>query len=243
LIPACIPESQEKQMTKIFTLACFGITLSATHAMVQPSQEVAIEKEPHHSVVFENAEVRVFRLVLQPNESTLPHRHHGPYAFLSLHDVEMQNEVPGRAPVKSDLTAGDLHTSKGGFLLAERNMSTSGADLIVVERMGTPGAPFGSPMAGFRVHEAATGELFEGASMRAYSTRMAVGGRTEVHEEIFDRLIVALTDLRLQGESEDHKHAEISMKSGEVRWISKGTGQALANLGDAPCTFITFEFN
>ncbi len=98
-------------------------------------------------------------------------------------------------------------------------------------------------MASFKIHDAATGELFEGPSMRAYSTRMAAGGRTEAHEEKFDRLIVAVTDLRIQDEGEDHKQVEIRLTPGDVRWISKGTDFALTNIGSAPCTFLTFEFN
>ena len=76
---------------------------------------VAIDKEPHHSLAFENDCVRVFHLQLQPNEATKTHRHPSFYAYFSLQSVTISNEVAGHAPVITQLEPGELRTSKGGF--------------------------------------------------------------------------------------------------------------------------------
>lgn len=231
-------------MAKFSALGLLAFICVAFSAMPQTSdQTVGIEKEPHHTLILENPQRRVFRLVLQPNESTVLHRHAHPYAFPSVKDGEISNEIPGRTPVIRDLSAGEPHTSKGGFSVAERNTSSTEADLIVVERIADPGPAFDVPMVNFQYHDTAIAELFEGASMRAYTVRMAGGGRTEPHEQRFHRLLIALTDVHLLDQVDEQKQAPISMKPGEVRWIPKGSDRAVANIGSEPCSFITIEFN
>src|ERR1039457_7598855 len=69
---------------------------------------LSIEKEPHHSLAFENDRIRVFHLQLQPNESTKTHRHPSFYAYFSLRPVTISNEVAGHAPVITQLEQGEL---------------------------------------------------------------------------------------------------------------------------------------
>jgi len=155
----------------------------------------------------------------------------------------MLNIVPGRTPVTTELSAGELHTSKGGFSLVEQNAALTPSNLIVVERMGQKAAPFGSPMIGFKYHDAAVGELFEMPAMRGYVTRLASGGRTEPHEEKFDRLIVAVTNLHLGHQFDERNQTETSLKAGDVRWIAKASDRSIVNLAGTACSFITIEFN
>src|SRR5215472_9601659 len=129
---------------------------TALSAQDRPSTSVLdLSKEPHHKVVFENEQVKALRLELQPGEGTLPHRHQRPYAYLSLQTLTIANEVRGRPPVVVALEAGDVHTSKGGFTLAERNKSSVSAEVIVVEAVKASTGEFASPIGGFRYHDAA----------------------------------------------------------------------------------------
>lgn len=201
-----------------------------------------LSKEPHHQLLFENAQVRVFRLELQPDEATVPHRHQLSYAYVSLHPVTIANEVRGRQPVVVQLEAGDVHTSKGKFTLAERNKSPMPADLLVIEAARDNPGDFAAPMGGFRYHDAALGELFQSPEMRAYSMVIAVGGYTEEHEEHFDRLVVAVSDLKLREDIPQQSSSEILMKAGEIKWFPRGITHATTNVGNSPATFITFEF-
>jgi quercetin dioxygenase-like cupin family protein len=220
-----------------FSIWCCSAALQST------DQPVDIDKEPHHTLVLEKTPIRVFRLLLQPNEATLLHKHLHPYAFVSLKDTTISNEVPERPPVLRDLAAGELHTSKGGFVLAERNASNAGAELLIIERTADPGPAFDSPMVNFQYHDAAIAELFEGSSMRAYGIRMAPGGRTEPHEQRFDRLLIAVTDLHLTDQLDEQKQSPFNLKTGDVQWIPKEVDRAVLNAGNAPCSFLTIEFN
>jgi hypothetical protein len=219
-----------------------AILLGTGHSF-QASSPVEILEEPHHVLSFQNAQVRVFHLKLKPNEVTLPHHHRTFYAFLSLKPATISNEVRGRAPVLTQLEANQLHTSKGGFVLAERNNSTEPVDVIVIEVLNTSNEPFRTPMGGFGYHDAAFGELFETAAVRGYSMILASGGHTEQHQEMYDRLLIAESALELRDDVMGESPSTVRMNPGEVRWIPRGATHAMENLGASPATFITFEFH
>jgi len=204
---------------------------------------VDISDEPHHTVLFENPEIRVFHLELQPGEATVPHRHKNLYAYMSLHPSTIANEVRGRPPVIVSLEGSEVHTSKGGFTLAERNKSTEPADLIGIEALKSDGIGFATPIGGFPFHDTAFGELFEFPVMREYTMTIAAGGRTEKHDENYDRLVVAVSDLKLREDLAGQPSSELQMKAGDVKWFPRGVNHATTNAGTSPATFITLEFN
>lgn len=202
---------------------------------------VDISDEPHHTVLVQNAAIRVFRLRLQPGEATVPHRHRNLYAYLSLRSATIANEVQGRSPVIVNLDGGEVHTSKGGFTLAERNKSSEPADLLVIEALKADEVGFTTPIGGFRFHDAALGELFQFPVMRAYTMIIAADGRTEKHEENYDRLIIAISDLKLREDAAGQSPSQLQMKAGEVKWFPRGVTHTTTNLGASPATFITIE--
>jgi quercetin dioxygenase-like cupin family protein len=230
-----------KSVAIILTAILFP--LIPARAQENPGKVLEIAEEPHHSLLLQNDEVRVYRLKLQPGEVTLPHRHKSFYAYLSVTPATIGNEVRGRPPVITKLVAGELHTSKGGFNLAERNNSPQPVDLLIIEPARVAGAGFTTPMGGFRFHDAVFGELFEAPVMRGYTMTIAVGGHTEPHREAFDRLIVAVSNLGLRETLDGRTPSEFEMKAGEIRWEQRGATSAIENIGTSPATFITLEFN
>lgn len=205
-----------------------------------PAEIVA---EPHHTLLLQNPEVRVFRLKLQPNEATFPHRHNTFYAYLSLRPATIGNEVRGRQPVVTQIEAAELHTSKGGFTVAERNNSSEPADLLVIEAVKPSAGGFSTAMGGFHYHDAAFGPIFEAPAVRGYAMTIASGGRTEEHAEQYDRLLVATSDLNLRENVPGQPPSELRMKAGEILWIPSGVTHATTNIGTSPATFITLEFD
>lgn len=224
----------------------FGLVFAAGFCVGQEATPTPVDvaHERHHEVVLQNRKIRVLRLKLERKQATAPHRHAHYFAFLSVRPARIANEVRGRAPVITELAAGEVHTSRGGFVVAERNMNTESAEVLVIESMQSgDGRSFGTPMGGFKVHDAAVGEVFESPHIRAYAVTLASGGRTESHEEQFDRLLVAVSDLKLTEEVEGQPTSELQMKAGDVRWLPRGRAHATTNAGDEPATFVTFEVN
>jgi len=208
-----------------------------------PPKPVELADEPHHVLLLQNSSVRVFRLKLKPNEVTLPHGHRKFYAYLSLRPVEVANEVRGHKPVMALLEAAEVHTSKGGFTVAERDSSPEPADLLIIETVKPDVEEFKTPMGRFRVHDALYGPLFEDFEMRGYTMIMAAEGRTEAHKEQYDRLVIAVSHVRLQEDNEGGSSSVIEMNPGDFRWIPRGLTHATTNVGTSPATYITLEFD
>jgi quercetin dioxygenase-like cupin family protein len=204
---------------------------------------VEIADEPHHVLLLQNSSVRVFSLKLKPNEATLPHSHRKFYAYISLRPVEISNEVRGRKPVIAHLGAGELHTAKGGFTLAERNNSPDPSEVLVIEAMKPDVEEFKRPMRGSHYHGALFGVLFEDFEMRGYSMIVAAGASTEHHEEKYDRLIVAVSSLELLENVAGQPPLALTLKPGEIRWVPRGLIHTTTNVGASPATFITLEFD
>jgi hypothetical protein len=110
-------------------LLCVGV-----RAQEGAATSVDITAEPHHTLLLENSQARVFHLRLQPGEATLPHRHRNIYAYLSLRPITIANDVRGRPPVVVGLEANEVHTSKGGFTITERNKSSDPATCLLSRR-------------------------------------------------------------------------------------------------------------
>jgi hypothetical protein len=222
-----------------------AILFVALPLSTQDNSSVAVEiaDEPHHHLDLQNDEVRVFHLKLGPHEATLPHRHKSFYAYLSLSSATISNEVRGRQPVVTHLDADDLHTSKGGFSLMERNQLPEPLELVVVEVLKPTGLGFSAPITNFRYHDAAFGPLFETPTARGYEATIAAGGRTEQHVENYDRLLIAITELKLREEVAGQPPSELNLKAGALRWQPHGLTHATTNIGTSPARFIILEFN
>jgi hypothetical protein len=224
-------------------IAAFLLLSTSIQAQDGSAKAIEIANESHHNLMFQNNEVRVFHLKLQPNEATLPHRHESFYVYLSLRPVAIGNEVRGRQPVLTQLEAGELHTSKGGFTVAERNNSSETADLLVIEPIKAGNGSFATPMGGFRYHNAAFSGLFESQAMRGYTLMLFPGGQTDPYQENYDRLFVATTDLKILDTTAGGTKSNIEMKAGEIRWVPRGVTHSVTNLENSIVSFITLEFN
>lgn len=244
-----IAEFRARQ-SRISTMKACGFLASAlflVSASIQAQEGSVraneITNEPHHVLLFQNSAVRVFQLNLRPNEVTLPHRHEKFYAYLSLHPVTIGNEVRGRQPVLTQLDPGELHTSKGGFTVAERNNSSEPTEMLVIEAIKVEHGSFDTPMLGFRYHNAAFSELFESPAMRGYSMMLFPGGQVDSHAENYDRLLIAITDLKLRDTSDEGSPSNFEMKAGDIHWFPRGGTHTVTNLAESVGTFITLEFN
>src|SRR5579864_7538914 len=98
-----------------------------------PTQVVDLDHEPHHHFFFQNDKVKVYKVSVAPHTSTLVHQHDRDYAFVSLGNTEISNEVVGRAPVDLKLKDGDVAFAKGGFAHLAKNLAATPFRNVTIE--------------------------------------------------------------------------------------------------------------
>jgi hypothetical protein len=135
-----------------------------------------------------------------------------------------------------------LRTSKGGFNVAELNKSIERADVFIVQPVKLAGDGFTTPVA-IPMHDAGIVEQYTGPTMRAYSLAIASRGRLEEHTEAYDSLVIALADADIREALQGNASADWKMKTGETRWIPRGTTHSEMNIGATPAALIVFEFD
>ena len=81
----------------------------------QTQAAVALTSEPHHHLAFENEYVKLFKVEVEPHESTLLHQHDHDYMYITLGNAQVTSAIPGRPEVHLRLADGSAGFSRGGF--------------------------------------------------------------------------------------------------------------------------------
>jgi quercetin dioxygenase-like cupin family protein len=103
-------------------LLCFFFRLIPL-LLAQTASEVEITSEPSHHLALENESVRVFKVEVAPHTSTLMHRHHHDYVFVTLSNAHVSNEVAGKPPVELTLSDGETRFVPGNFAHVAQNLA------------------------------------------------------------------------------------------------------------------------
>ena len=225
---------------KIAVLAAFLPVL----ALAQPPvSEVAIDAEPHHHLVLENAQVRAFRVEVAPHDATLMHRHQRDYFFVNLGPAEVENDVAGKPPVTLKLQDGETRFSTGGFAHIAKTLGDTPFRNVTIELLqpGTTAAGGGDE----KPREFPGGTVtpvFVKDGVRVSDVRLKAGGTIPRHHHDGPHLVVAVTDLTLRSEVEGQAATSRTLKSGEVAWIPGGITHTVTNTGSGEARLITLEF-
>ncbi|MGA9811299.1 MAG: cupin domain-containing protein [Terriglobales bacterium] len=84
-------------------------------------------------ILFVKDGVRVSELQLQPGGVLPKHHHAGPYMVVAVTDLDLRNQVEGKAASEIQLKAGDVFWEKGGFTHMLTNAGKQNAKLITIE--------------------------------------------------------------------------------------------------------------
>lgn len=193
---------------------------------------------PHSSTLLKDAKVWVTRIELAPGEASALHTYPNPYAYISLADTRVSNEVPGQRPVVVDAAAGELHTSKGGFSVVQRNVSNAPATLIVIERLGAPATPFPIPSTTSKCKAPSKACFSKAFPCASFEVTLGAAGRILPRAQAYDELLFASTDAGLSaGDSRS------TLKPGDVKWLASGSNETIENAAGAPASVIVFDLN
>ena len=225
---------------KIAVLAALLPTLALAQP---PASEVAIDAEPHHHLVLENAQVRVFQVEVAPHAATLMHRHKPDYVFVTLGAAEIENDVAGKPPVSLKLQDGETRFSTGGFAHLAKNLADTPFRNVTIELLQPgPTTAAGGDEKPRELPGATITPIFTKDGVRVSEVRLKAGGTIPKHHHDSPHLVVAVTNLSLRNEVEGQAATTRTLKAGEVAWIPGGITHTLTNAGTGEARLITLEF-
>jgi len=213
----------------------------------QTTNEVEITSEPSHHFALENEFIRVFKVEVAPQDSTLMHRHRHDYVFVTLGDAHVSNEVEGKPPADLKLTDGETHFVPGNFAHVAKNLSDQPFRNVTIELMQdeklrqTPShwreESGKKTFSGGRIEM-----LFVKDGVRVSEVNLEPGAVVPRHHHYGPHLLVALTDLDIRSDVEGMSPMPGKFKSGDVKWLPGDYTHTLTNVGKSPARLVTVEF-
>jgi hypothetical protein len=231
------------------TLACSAILVIAFSLSAQAPTAVPVAQEPHHHLVFENSYVRVLRVSIPANESTLLHQHDASYVYVSLGPADLINAVPGKPEVHPKLTDGQVGYAKGGFAHVATAVGIP-FNNVTIELLKPQGEPknlcdkvvpsdAGACYHERRIDKFTSSPSFETDEIKVYAVelqpKIAYGDVPEA-----ETLLVALDQAELTIQVTGKPDATLT--GGTTLWLPRRKSVTVRNTADHPSRFLTINF-
>ena len=211
-------------------------------------------QEPHHKLLLENSQVRVFSLKLGYNESEVT-RHDHAFLLVTLEDCQPAMWLEDQSPiVPGTLKQGEVNFLSGLWTRGMRNDQKSMCRFVVVEFLdlrATMNAGSGYADTGYAGNAGPSvdpaGKVDQAAKSIAtmplgvsYVTTVYLphGESIPARRNDIGELLIPIADVDLK--TEDDRH--IRKSPGEVEWIEAGRGSAWESDGSAPARFVLVRF-
>jgi hypothetical protein len=223
-------------------LACVAVSAAGQSA-------VDMSADPHHHLLLQNEQVRVFEVRLRQSEQSFV-RHENNFLVVTLTDSDVVMWPEGRSDIESyRFGAGDVRFFFGGRAIGTRNNQTGEYRSITVEFLDPAVTTFG--------YQAGSGEWNYGDSVLrppvdphakfsnsldlsaaiASDVQLLAGDLLAAPENPSSELLIAVTDFDLRGAVDLHTRKS----SGEVVWLDPGRKYAMRNASAEAARFVWIE--
>ena len=218
-------------------------------ASAQQPDVVEMTSEPSHHFVLQNDFVRVFHVLAPAKASTLIHRHHNDYVYVTISDTDLVNSRVGEPPADVKLKDGEVRYTKGGFAHSVRNESDHPFHNVTIELMQpASGVHYCTESCSVPVSCAdARGAcpsaqiVIESDQWRAISMTVPPGAVWTENGDALPHLMIPVTDLDLKQKDQGKPATELHRVAGESVWDGP-VGHSLTNSGTQTARLITLEF-
>jgi len=216
-------------------------------AQAQTATCLDIADEPHHQLLFQNQDARVFLLELPRIASTKSHCESHPYLYIVTAQGRSSNTLEGQAAITRDWNGPEARFIYSPAPHVIRNESINPYRELIVETMH--GVEYNSLDGSY------DGDLFPGdlgdakptwtvsfsrGALTASKTQLAPGAELPVSSP--NHVLLALTDLELHKRGADGADQAIQLSAQEVKILAGGSEFKLTNSGQRPAKFILVEF-
>ena len=243
------------------------ILLLAFALLVPQAAQVEITSEPHHPLVFENQDVRVFNVQVDPNTETQMHWHRHDYFAVTLAPAEIANTVLDKPAVTTKLTEGDVRFASATFAHSVRDVGPDPFRNVTVEILhdatlrNTP-SPWDTEEDTKKSDTVKNGAgkneadknaaralevlphgtaqiLFVKDAIRATDFELQPGGSIPAHSPAHPLLLIAVTAFDLSTDSGAKPH---HFNAGDSLWLPNGLSRPITNTAHESAKFVTLEF-
>ena len=221
----------------------------ALSASAQNANDMA--SDPHHQLLLENGQVRVFAVSLQPNEHSFVQHEHN-FLMVTLQDCEIVMWPEGRSDIQSfHLGEGDVRFLFGGRARGLRNERTSTYRSITVEFLDPKVTTYayhrdsGAWNYGDSVlrppvdPHAKFANSIQLGSATATDVQLLPGDALPVPEKLAAELLIPVSDVDFKTEGDTH----VRKSPGEAVWIPAGRKFKLVNAASEAAHFVVVEFH
>jgi mannose-6-phosphate isomerase-like protein (cupin superfamily) len=188
---------------------------------------VHILEEPRHRTVWQDGDVRVLDVQINPGDTTLAHTHDSPimYTFISSGSGSSNGRVSSNTNYASEPFTHSVSNAGPGLFR-----------IIAIAHFG-PGDP---AVGGSRPDGLAGDPQLENQWFRSYRVELAPGQETTVHRHRNPALIVQVTEGSTQVTREDGITAELT-RMGDWAWRNAESPYRIKNVGTAPLSVVVNE--
>lgn len=218
----------------------------ASVATAQSASCLDVADEPHHQLLFQNEDVRIFVLELPRLAATQSHCHPRPYLDIIATAGKSSNRVEGSAPVTRDWNEPEAHFIYSPMQHVVRNEAMTSYRELIVETMHPANY---QPFDGAYDTDLFPGDLgtvkpswtvsFSRGAVTASKSQLAPGAEISISSPA--HVLLALTDLELSQMSGGSAQS-LHLDAQEVRVLPGGDSFRLINTGKTPAKFILVEF-
>ncbi|MCF8237422.1 MAG: cupin domain-containing protein [Saprospiraceae bacterium] len=122
-------------MQRLSLLPCLFLLMGFATAQ----EPIPVYLEPYHHLVFENSEVRILDVRLQPGDTSQWHIHHNAITYIGLEGSRIWLDVPGEQPrsvyLPDDFWGGDIEYPEQPFVHRIANIGDHPFRLMAVEHL------------------------------------------------------------------------------------------------------------
>lgn len=213
-------------------------------------QPVDVSSEPHHHHVLNNLFVRVYDVRVEPNQSTLLHRHGHDYLGIFLGDSDFANIKPDGQSANAKIKDGEVRFASAPLVHAVQDKAAVPFRNITIELMQptthekacTESCQIPVSCASTDKSACASVEKLMTADQWSV-TRITIppGATYPQHTHLANFLVIPLTDANLKIRNQDGPAKPVTYKTGAVRWNNPSV-HTVTNAGSKTARLVVLEF-
>jgi hypothetical protein len=228
-------------MMNLISKSLFSLALLLSQLVFAQAPETAvpIEQEPHHRIVFENKNVRIYDALIPPGEVTLFHTHSADSVAVAIHSGKGTSEFLGKAPTETIPVMGAAGFSKATYTHRVGNVGTTPLRFVGAE-IKAPSDATATPAN----LDAVPGHklVLENDRVKVYRISIDPKQSTGIRSRTLPWLRISVSQSTISVKGPGKNSEALETKPGDYRWYEGVTVQSLENTGATTYEAIEIEW-